>query len=388
MKLFHHSWIAPKFGNKVEETEDAFRIDQIDGNDSGELFVAVSDGASETVFCRAWARSLVDAAKPDWPTLTDDELTGNVKQIRQEFKPMDSGKEYPWFVKEKFITQGSQATLLAASIKEKSEDDSFEIQAVCVGDSCLLLFKQKDHQIYSFPLNHSEQFGVTPVLVSNRPQNVLKFTHMPALSFESGDFLMLCTDAISQWILRCVEQHKSNLIFDTLLELLSPTESVKPSTMPEQKADTTIQQQPVAVKESPEESSEGPWLNRVLSNFRRFWSEEPPGAEPEEPAKESDPGPVESKPDTSIEQTQTIQEEKPADQSESRKDSFGKFLETYRAREGNPRMRNDDATLVFCMPVKGEAKEEQLQEALELLRKHQQTQEFSVSSPISSNSSP
>src|SRR6478735_5722498 len=92
--LFSQLWTVQKAGLAPELNEDACLIK----NDSQEdaLMIAISDGATEAVYSRLWAKTLVEAAESEWPSLSDEELGERLKQVSKEFSPIEPGKEVPW----------------------------------------------------------------------------------------------------------------------------------------------------------------------------------------------------------------------------------------------------------------------------------------------------
>src|SRR5947209_6618828 len=151
MALFRRAWSVPKDGNAEEENEDAFKIEEFKGDDGYQgLFIAISDGASGAIYSRSWAQSLVVAAKPEWPTIGDDSLSEQIQRVRKQFSPLRAAENIQWYVRTKFLTEGSQATLLLVTVNGWRETDSSTVHAVSVGDCCLLLFR-RDGAVNSFP---------------------------------------------------------------------------------------------------------------------------------------------------------------------------------------------------------------------------------------------
>jgi hypothetical protein len=219
--LFQRAWTAPKAGHEEGQNEDAWRTTFAQGGDRFTLLVAVADGATEAVYSRPWARALVESAAADWPALGDGELNARLDEARAAFKPFAEGAEMPWYVQTKWLTLGSQATLLVATVEGERGAGEVEVRAVAVGDSCLLLFRQGEPQALSFPVESSEGFGVNPALVRSRFRDALAFRRLPPTPLRPGDLLVACTDAVGKWALKCAESGRTRLIFDALLELLA-----------------------------------------------------------------------------------------------------------------------------------------------------------------------
>ncbi|RPI28240.1 MAG: hypothetical protein EHM61_05805 [Acidobacteria bacterium] len=330
-ELFLRSWTAPKEGNRPEQNDDGARTESLStAEDARMALIAVADGATEAVHSGLWARALVAAAEPDWPTLDDDELNARLDRIRRAFAPIGQGAKIPWYVREKFATQGSQATLLTAILESAADEDDVSVQAVAVGDCCLVLFKA-DGEVCTFPVDSSKDFGVHPALVANRPQTSLDYRRWES-RVQIGDVLIACTDALGKWILQCVESSQTGLLFAALLGLLAVrpesagvTETQSAAANPEPTAKGSA---PVEVQE--EDRSLIGRLQRLLRRFRR------PERVPEPP-----------KPDQPEDNPPAIPEPPSCPAWD-----FVEFIARYRAQESRPRMRDDNATLVLCLPVR------------------------------------
>src|SRR5205807_1784784 len=111
-----------------------------------ELLIALADGATEAVFSGPWARALVGAAGPDWPGLDGAGLSQKLEPVCRAFAPLAPDQAAPWYVRNKFQSQGSQATLLVAAVSRAPGAASMVVRASAVGDCCLLLF-QADGQV-------------------------------------------------------------------------------------------------------------------------------------------------------------------------------------------------------------------------------------------------
>jgi hypothetical protein len=354
--LFFREWTTQKAGLTPELNEDACLIRNAEPENSfSPLLIAISDGATEAVYSRLWAKKLVEAAESDWPSLSDDELGERLKQASKEFSPIEPGKEVPWFVRNKYMDQGSQATLLVATAAGSKDNDFFTIQAVSVGDCCLIVFKAGG-EVLSFPMHHSDEFGVNPVLLGNRLPKPLKYDHWQG-QIEPGDLMLIGTDAVSKWALQCLESHQIGLLFNALLELLSP-DRVGSNQSVEESPDIDLPPDIPAVK-TPENSSkqlkntEKPSARRGL--LSRLWSWG--SSESHSTIESSDAQQVTSEDKASqLHETGNDDASQKA-QSETREviaeppSKFEQFIERYRAPHSELRMRNDDSTLVVGLPV-------------------------------------
>lgn len=199
------TWSRQKFGNTADQNEDACRIAPYRTTEGADgLFVALSDGATEAIYSRQWAQALVAAAEPDWPGLSDEELANRLSSLRKSFSPFPPGKDIPWFARDKFRLQGSQATLLVASIEPNGS--GYSIKALAVGDSGLFLFR-KSGTIAAFPALKSADVGVNPALITSLARPATRVERWSG-RMEAGDLFVLATDAVEKWLLELLEEDR------------------------------------------------------------------------------------------------------------------------------------------------------------------------------------
>ena len=367
LDLFWRSWTVPKDGNKPEQNEDAARIEFLPAeNGHGVWLIAVADGATEAVYSGLWARTLVAAVTPDWITLSDEDLNVRLNQVRRSFSPINPGEQTPWYVRNKFLAQGSQATLLAVIVESTGGVDELIIRAVSVGDCCLLLFKGNG-EMCTFPVSTSADFGVHPALVGSRLQTSLDYRRWEA-RLQPGDVLLACTDAVGKWILQCVEASQAGLLYAALLGLLTtvapePSPLIERSEVPNSEP---LNPQPILAEDeslSEDREQHTSPLARLQRLIQRLRSQEAPPEPAEIDPAETGPtdiDPAESNLQAAPVPTPTL----PLD--------FSQFIERCRTPESGPRMRNDDATLIMCLPLRNSSIDQQL-EAMEVLRSYETT---------------
>lgn len=226
--IYCRGWSEAKPGHDAEENQDAFQTRLVRDAAGDSALVAVSDGATSTVFADSWARALVAAAEPDWPDLDDGTLTARLDVVREQFQrtlPAD----LKWYMTAKLDKEGSQATLLAASFA-CTPGGEIRCQAVAVGDSPLIVFR-RDGSTASFPVARSADFGPGPPLVSTKPQPGLRYERWDA-TLVPGDVLVGCTDAVGKWTLEGAESADRPSVFRLLLSLLGDDGSPVPDTRP------------------------------------------------------------------------------------------------------------------------------------------------------------
>lgn len=224
--VFHTGWSVQKSPNDPVQNEDAWFVGAGQDQQGAPLaWIAVSDGATESVYSGEWARSLVQSADPLWPALSPEDLDGELQKVRERFVPVPPGEEVPWYARTKFVTEGSQATLLAATISPVGHTGAAVLRAVAVGDSSLLLLRSSG-QLESFPVTSSREFGTRPDLVRNRRPNQVQI-HRLEWALQSGDIVLACTDAIGKWVLECFETERGPMVIQAVRGILAGDVTVR-----------------------------------------------------------------------------------------------------------------------------------------------------------------
>ena len=372
------TWSRPKFGNTADQNEDACRIAAYKTAEGGDgLFVALSDGATEAIYSRQWAQALVAAAEPDWPGLSDEDMVNRLSGLRGSFSPFPPGKEIPWFARDKFRLQGSQATLLVASIEP--DGSGYSIKALAVGDSGLFLFR-KSGTIAAFPALKSADVGVNPALVTSLARPAMTVERWSG-RMEAGDLFVLATDAVEKWLLELLEEERGEQFLGFLAALWTE-DSVA--------AQDAVPKSPIDRNGSAESHSSDtvPCASEVERPHRKgfFWLLERMHILPTDAAAEicdswaaestatgggsevrvdrttlnvSDgerqPAPLleENGSEATLRDPASdgVQRSDAAEVAVDRSDAFDGLLAKYREGGAAPRMRNDDVTLAIVVPV-------------------------------------
>ncbi len=182
----------PKQGNTDVEYEDAWAADVATGR------FAVADGASETSFAGWWAQMLTEgflaAARP---AALSEWLDGPRRLWSEEV----SGLELPWFAEMK-RDEGAFATFLGLGVRAPTARRRGGWRAVAVGDTCLMHIRD-GCCLLSFPVQKSADFNNEPQLIGSRGGDARPERGLG--SWQSGDRLLLMTDALAQWYLRTHE---------------------------------------------------------------------------------------------------------------------------------------------------------------------------------------
>jgi hypothetical protein len=163
--------------------------------------IAVSDGAGGAgIYCKDWANHLVKN-QPDRPF--DSKIIANewFLSISESFYKENIGliNKMDPFILEKFIKEGSYATLFFAWLNKETNDLNY----IGIGDTTLLVFR-KNKEIYNpiliTPINEQKSLDDFPKLLNwnkelNYDMSTLKIVLKP------DDVFMICTDSIARWLL-------------------------------------------------------------------------------------------------------------------------------------------------------------------------------------------
>lgn len=194
----------PQSGN----LEDAWRADPQQG------VLVVSDGASSSLFSSLWANILCDGVLEEFPNPKDHfDFPKWLERLRNKWAANIDCEKLSWFQKPK-LAEGSFATLVCVQVESTLEippdlgDDTpldypfFRISGFALGDACLIQFR-KGKLLRSIPVERSADFDSTPMLlgsVSHGKDLALNFVSID-FTAPAGDWIVLATDAMSQWIL-------------------------------------------------------------------------------------------------------------------------------------------------------------------------------------------
>lgn len=211
---YKHISIA-KVGNSANENEDNVLVPSISELESEPIIkFAISDGATESSFSKEWSDLLVSCYKDKPFDLTNLPLTINA--ISEAWQSITSAIELPWYAQQK-LENGAFATFLGITLN--LEEQTFD--SVSIGD-CTLFQVRNNKLINSFPLTSFEDFGNTPSLFATNSKFQSDFSksvkYLTGL-VESGDLLILASDALAMWIFKRLNQGESPWL--SLLTLLN-----------------------------------------------------------------------------------------------------------------------------------------------------------------------
>lgn len=191
-------WL-PKKGNSSEEYEDAAApMDPVE-LDADLYRCAVADGATETSFSGLWARLLVNGYVEE----TDRTL------LKHTWNDSVATKKLAWYAEEK-AQSGAYAALVGLTLNAPSGGkQSGTWLAEALGDSCVIIIRD-GKLIETFPMQHSEEFNSSPLLLSSNLNDDGRADQVLATKsgeWQSGDLFYLLSDAIARWTLKREEEH-------------------------------------------------------------------------------------------------------------------------------------------------------------------------------------
>ena len=216
------SWQAAKDFQDVEKSEDSFFCQE---NTTG-CFVSVADGAGTAVFAKEWANELTSWSILHPPgTFSEIEIKNWLKNSAEGLKQgwdqrIPPFETLPYYGKIKYY-DGSQATLLHAQL----DRDIF--RAFAIGDTCLFQIRNQE-LVLSFPLKSSSDFGTSTDLLHTSGEILPRQTASAKIikgEYKAGDIFLFATDALSCWILKCIETQDSSWV--NLLNFQSQVEFEK-----------------------------------------------------------------------------------------------------------------------------------------------------------------
>ena len=201
-----------------EQCQDAFSVDP------SRAIAVVADGVASAIFSRRWAEILTEAVGAEPPDPDDKETFARWLAGRRQTwsESIDTGS-LAWFQRAKLPT-GAFSTLLWIRLSPIEDDrpgtfGAYRLRAFAVGDSCLLHVRHGEI-LRMFPIDNSAQFEADPIVLGSIDLNrdgLVEFRSIDEVCYPD-DLLVLCTDAIAEWVLRGVESGNPP-VWDRLWEI-------------------------------------------------------------------------------------------------------------------------------------------------------------------------
>jgi hypothetical protein len=209
-----------KKGHRSDENEDAWAVHREDDT----VFVAVADGATESVYAGLWADALAQCLTDPEPWRTwnetgspsSDAVRRAIDRARAVWvESVDeataaASAEVPWYVTEK-REEGAFATVLGIALLPSPSDAgerSGRLLAASVGDCGLFHAVSTEEspgdpsEFSAWPHDDPEAFTNRPELLSSRAPRSATQVKFRSDAWRPGDVFMLATDAVAAWLLR------------------------------------------------------------------------------------------------------------------------------------------------------------------------------------------
>ncbi|MDO4583647.1 MAG: hypothetical protein Q4D62_06040 [Planctomycetia bacterium] len=228
MKVFQsRAFSYAKDPEHAEQNQDAFQLDADRG------MAVIADGVSSAIFSAAWADLLTRKVLEEWPNPENGERFAQWLQARRRewFQGIDT-TNLAWFQRPKLAT-GAFSTLLWVRLEpcappEEGEPEwdwvetlapgrkCYRMTGYAIGDSCLFHLRPGKPATGSFdgtdllkviPVEKSEDFEESPVVLGSADLGKDAFLEFHPIQriVQEGDWVILATDAVAQWALRCYE---------------------------------------------------------------------------------------------------------------------------------------------------------------------------------------
>ena len=209
----------PKSGNQESECEDGFLISS---ENNSLVRVAISDGATESLFSNIWANLLIDAYVKNGLQAIESSGINSVYQsfIYQTGELINEMPETThWRIYEK-ISRGTNATFAAVELSNSSL-----LNLTTVGDSCIFWRNEVEKSFGMQPKLEPEDFDSFSESICHIPETWKNLnSKFIRQEIKLGDKfqLILCTDAFACWLLKALR--KDLLIWDEIFKISTSEE--------------------------------------------------------------------------------------------------------------------------------------------------------------------
>lgn len=209
VNLRSHHFTTHKKAETAEDCQDACQVNETDN------LYAIADGATLSFFPKRWADLLVKhfCERPNQP-LTQENWKEWLEPIQKE-----------WYKQVEKRVKMRNVFYLTNSFNDKDpavstfiglqiDKDNKKWKAIIIGDSCL--FHKSSSGFKSYLIEKSEAFTNHPAAFASYPD---KSRYVPTFvegKIQSGDLLILATDALAKWI---VEHKETNQLEKALKQL-------------------------------------------------------------------------------------------------------------------------------------------------------------------------
>lgn len=236
----------PKSDAPLEECEDATSPAAEHCGEvtlgTGDLSVAVADGATTYSYSKEWAE-IICRQQEQRPMRDVADLLERLPAWQAEWQQAIEPRlnDLPWFAAAK-AEQGAFSTLLQVALRvEPGENREGTWNALALGDSCLVQLRNNKPLLRGepnplpFPLNDSKAFLERPFLLPTRPELIPRIKdHVLEIqgAWKSGDEFLLMTDALAAWFIGALEVGESPM--EHLRPFLNPAGEIVENAPPQE----------------------------------------------------------------------------------------------------------------------------------------------------------
>lgn len=185
-------WL-PKHGHTPDEYEDATAPPAAASD--GTVRAALADGATESAFAGAWARTLVEEFIGANVTVPET-FAESIHRTRRVFgrRIAEHATDLPWYAAAK-AEEGAFAAFLGLVLYPNGA-----WRAVAVGDCCLFHLRDGE-RLMSWPLDDPDDFGNRPDLLGSRLDASQPDAETTSAQWSPGDRFLLASDALAAYLL-------------------------------------------------------------------------------------------------------------------------------------------------------------------------------------------
>jgi len=187
------------------EYQDAYAVDPV------RSVAVVADGVASAIFSGQWAAILAEATVADPPDPDDRTAFSDwLARQRAAWAARIDTTGLAWFQTAK-LPMGAFSTLLWVEVQaiDQQEEGTFgacRLRCHAIGDSCLFHIRHGE-VLRTFPVENAAQLEADPLVLGSVDLSrdpLMQFVSIDELCYPD-DILVLCTDAVADWALRCIE---------------------------------------------------------------------------------------------------------------------------------------------------------------------------------------
>lgn len=211
----------PKPGENPENCQDACET-----NVANQRF-AISDGVTRSLFPAEWSKLLVGGFVNDeekdienlfnkysWQEWLHPKQSKWESTARERVTELNDPKYY--FIRNQYVERKPAAATFIGIRKAPNTGNLWQV--MLIGDSCV--FHLKVGKVSTYPIKKIEEFDSHPSAFFSYADKSLDSPTFMKLEIASGDYLLLCTDAISKFLIYYLNTNpdKFNKIINHLLQ--------------------------------------------------------------------------------------------------------------------------------------------------------------------------